>query len=190
MPEYYKTPTCPQAASCGGCEWLAVPYPIQLERKRAALAELFEPLGVEPQEVLGMEEPLAYRAKAMTPYQPGPKGTLVHGMYKQGTHKLVPCPSCLAEDPQARPIFETIAQLCRRFRIKAYDEDRGSGLLRHAVVRCAAATGQVMVTLVVNSKEFPRKREFVKALREAHPEVSTVVFNINTRDTNAVLGSR
>ncbi len=190
MPEYYKTPTCPQAAACGGCEWLAVPYPIQLERKRAALAELFEPLGVEPQEVIGMEEPLAYRAKAMTPYQPGPKGALVHGMYKQGTHKLVPCPSCLAEDPQARPIFETIAQLCRRFRIKAYDEDRGSGLLRHAVVRCAAATGQVMVTLVVNSKEFPRKREFVKALREAHPEVSTVVFNINTRDTNAVLGSR
>ncbi|MGN0038466.1 MAG: 23S rRNA (uracil(1939)-C(5))-methyltransferase RlmD [Coriobacteriales bacterium] len=190
MTEYYKTPTCPQAAQCGGCEWLAVPYPIQLERKRAALAELFAPTGVEPQEVVGMEEPLHYRAKAMTPYQPGEKGTLRHGMYKAGTHQLVACPSCLVEDPRARPILESIAQLCRSFRIKAYREDEGKGLLRHAVVRCAAETGQVMVTLVVNSKEFPHKKEFVKALREAHPEISTVVFNINTRDTNAVLGSR
>lgn len=190
MTEYYKTPTCPQAAQCGGCEWLAVPYPIQLQRKRAALAELFAPLGVEPQEVVGMEEPLHYRAKAMTPYQPGERGTLRHGMYKAGTHQIVPCPSCLVEDEQARPILETIAQLCRSFRIRAYREDEGNGLLRHAVVRCAAQTGQVMVTLVVNSKEFPHKKEFVKALREAHPEISTLVFNINTRDTNAVLGSR
>ena len=190
MTEYYKTPTCPQAAQCGGCEWLAVPYPIQLERKRAALAELFAPTGVEPQEVVGMDEPLHYRAKAMTPYQPGEKGALRHGMYKAGTHQLVACPSCLVEDPRARPILETIAQLCRSFHIRAYREDEGTGLLRHAVVRCAAETGQVMVTLVVNSKEFPHKREFVKALRDAHPEVSTVVFNINTRDTNAVLGNR
>ncbi len=185
----YKTYTCPQASKCGGCEWLSVPYPIQLERKKAALAELFEPLGVEPQDVMGMEEPLSYRAKVMTPFQPGKKGKPFHGMYKPGTHKLIPCPECLVEDPQARPILETIAQLCAKFHIPAYQEDKGRGLLRHAIVRCAANTGEVMVTLVINAKEFPRKKEFVRALRAQHPQVSTVVFNVNTRNTNAVLGN-
>ncbi len=185
----YKTYTCPQASKCGGCEWLAVPYPIQLERKKAALTELFEPLGVEPADVMGMEDPINYRAKIMTPYQPGKKGVPFHGMYKLGTHKLIACPECLVEDPQARPILETIAQLCARFRIPAYQEDKGRGLLRHAIVRCAAHSGEVMVTLVVNAKEFPKKKEFVRALRAKHPQVSTVVFNVNTRNTNAVLGN-
>ena len=190
MPEYYKTYTCPQAKDCGGCEWLAVPYEIQLKRKQEALRELFEPLGVEPEPIVGMSEPVAYRAKSMTPFQPSPKGSLIHGMYKLGTHKLVACPSCLVEDPQARPIFDSIAKLAREFHLKAYDEDHGGGLLRHAVVRCAANTDEVMVTLVCNSKEFPYKKEFVRALRDEHPEISTVVFNVNTRSTNAVLGNR
>lgn len=190
LSEYYKTYTCPQAKDCGGCEWLAVPYEIQLERKQEALKELFEPLGVEPEPIVGMDEPVAYRAKSMTPFQPGQKGKLVHGMYKLGTHKLIACPSCLVEDPQARPIFDSIAKLAREFKLKAYDEDRGSGLLRHAIIRCAANTDEVMVTLVCNSKEFPHKKEFVRALRAEHPEISTVVFNVNTRNTNAVLGNR
>ncbi len=190
MPDYYKTYTCPAAKDCGGCEWLAVPYEIQLKRKHDALAELFASLGIEPDAVVGMDEPCAYRAKSMTPFQPAPRGKLAHGMYKPGTHKLVDCDSCLVEDPQARPIFASIARLAREFRIKAYDEDRGSGLLRHAIVRCAANTDQVMLTLVCNSKEFPHKKEFVRALRDEHPEISTVVFNVNTRDTNAVLGNR
>ena len=45
-----------------------------------------------------------------------------------------------------------------------------------------------MVTLVVNRKEFPHKRAFVADLRDEHPEIATVVFNVNTRRTNAVLG--
>ena len=190
MPEYYKTYTCPISKDCGGCEWLAVPYEIQLKRKHDALTELFAPFGVEPDAVLGMDEPCAYRAKSMTPFQPGPRGKLLHGMYKQGTHKLVLCKSCLVEDPQARPIFDSIARLARGFRLKAYDEDRSSGLLRHAIVRCAANTDEVMVTIVCNSKEFPHKKEFVRALRDEHPQISTVVFNVNTRNTNAVLGKR
>ena len=189
-PVYYKTYNCPKARQCGGCEWLAVPYPIQLERKLATVTELFEPLGVTPDPIKGMDDPTAYRAKVITPFQPGEKGRLIHGMYKAGTHKIISCPQCLVEDPQARPIFDSIAKLARKFRIKSYDEDTGHGLLRHVVVRCAAHTGQVMVTLVVNSKEFPNKKEFVRALRAEHPEISTVIFNINTHITNAVMGTR
>ena len=185
-----ETFECPYAAKCGACEWLEVPYEEQLQRKQAYLEELFEPFGCAVEPIKGMREPVGYRAKVMTPFQPGPKGTLLHGMYEKGTHNIVEMQNCLVEDSAAQPIMRTIARLAREFRIKPYQEDTGHGLLRHAVVRVAKATGECMVTLVVNSKEFPRKKEFVRALRDEHPEIATVAFNINTHQTNAVLGTR
>lgn len=184
----YKTYTCPHAAQCGGCEWLSVPYPIQLSRKRAALGELFAPFGRDVDDIVGMDEPVAYRHKIMTPYAPGKGGKPRHGMYRRGTHDLVGMRTCLVEHKAGRPILESIAELAQGFRIPAYDENTGKGLLRHAIVRIGRVTGQVMVTLVVNRKEFPRKRAFVAALRKRHPSIESVSFNVNTRRTNAVLG--
>ena len=109
-------------------------------------------------------------------------------MYRRGTHDLVGMRTCLVEHKAGRPILESIAELAQGFRIPAYDENTGKGLLRHAIVRIGRVTGQVMVTLVVNRKEFPRKRAFVAALRKRHPSIESVSFNVNTRRTNAVLG--
>ncbi len=184
----YKTYTCPHAARCGGCEWLSVPYPIQLSRKRAMLEELFEPLECGVDTMIGMDEPLAYRHKIMSPFAPGKDGKPRFGMYERGTHELVEMRDCLVEHKFGRPILNSIAELAQGFHIPAYDENTGKGLLRHAIVRVGRSTGQVMVTLVVNRKEFPRKKAFVAALRKRHPSVASVSFNVNTRRTNAVLG--
>ncbi len=184
----YKTYTCPHAARCGGCEWLSVPYPIQLSRKRAMLEELFEPLGHGVDAVVGMDDPVAYRHKIMTPFAPSKEGKPRFGMYERGMHELVEARDCLVEHKAGRPILNSIAELAQGFHIPAYDENTGKGLLRHAIVRVARSTGQVMVTLVVNRKEFPRKKAFVTALRKRHPSIASVSFNVNTRRTNAVLG--
>lgn len=184
----YKTYTCPVGKKCGACEWLAVPYPIQLERKREGLQELFKDFDVKVEPVLGMEEPVQYRNKIMAPFVRGPKGQVRFGMYERGTHNIIPCDECLVEHPLGRPILKTIAGLMRKFRIEPYDEDTCRGLLRHVILRIAQSTDEVMVTIVINRKEFPRKKAFVRTLMDRHPEISTVVFNLNTRNTNAVLG--
>lgn len=184
----YKTYTCPVGGECGACEWLNVPYPLQLKRKKAAIEELLAEFDVPVHDVLGMDEPLGYRAKIQSPFVRGRAGKPHFGMYAKGTHRLVESEECLAEHPAGRLILRTIAELAQRFRIAPYDERTGTGLLRHAIVRVAQAGGQVMVTLVVNRKEFPHKKAFVAALRERHPDIATVVFNVNTRKTNAVLG--
>ena len=196
----YRTYTCPHAAKCGGCEWLSVPYPIQLERKRQALDELFEPLGIRAERVCGMEEPLAYRHKVMSPFAPGKRNGRGErgkrpkmprpqcGFYAKGTHDIVEVQKCLVEPRIGWDIINSILDIVQDFSILPYDEDTGSGLLRHVIVRIGKHTGQVMVTLVVNRKEFPRKKAFVQELRRRHPQISSVVFNVNTRKTNAVLG--
>lgn len=184
----YKTYTCPYARQCGGCEWLAVPYPIQLERKLNALNTLFEPFGVNCERIIGMEEPLHYRAKILSPFAPGKKGKPMCGMYARGTHDIVEISECLVEHKAGRPVLKSISELAQGFHIPAYNEDTGTGLLRHAIVRVSASSGKMMVTLVVNRKEFPRKKAFVQALRNRHPHIETVIFNVNTRRTNAIIG--
>ena len=188
----YKTPTCSIARSCGGCEWLSVPYPIQLKRKQAQVEELLAPLAsinnvtIEP--IRGMDKPLAYRHKAATPFAPGKGRTVRSGFYASGTHKIIASKECLVEDGQARAILNDVAYLAGQFNIHAYQEDRGKGALRHGVVRCGYATDDVMLVLVVNGQHLPREQEFIAALRKAHPELTSIFLNVNQKRTNAILG--
>ena len=188
----YKTPTCSIARSCGGCEWLSVPYPIQLKRKQAQVEELLAPLAsinnVTIKPIRGMNEPLAYRHKAATPFAPGKGRTVRSGFYASGTHKIIASKECLVEDGRARTILNDVAYLAGQFNIHAYQEDRGKGALRHGVVRCGYATDDVMLVLVVNGQHLPHEQEFIAALRKTHPELTSIFLNVNQKRTNAILG--
>ena len=190
----YKTYTCPIAKSCGGCEWLAVPYPIQLKRKQAQVEELLAEMvaqdggTIEP--IRGMEEPLAYRYKAATPFAPGKKGHIRSGFYAAGTHRIVRCESCLVEPERAREALNAVARIAESLGIAAYNEDSGRGMLRHAVIRLGYASDEALLTLVTNGDQIKREQQLVKELREACPWITSIVQNMNDRRTNAILGWR
>ena len=192
----YRTYTCPIAKRCGGCEWLSVPYPIQLRRKQEAMEELFAEVcqvdGIEVSPIHGMEDPRAFRQKAAAPYAPGAKGKnrIRTGFYQSGSHRIVWCEKCLAEDPRARAILNDVAHVAEHLGISAYQEDRGTGCLRNAVVRCGWRTDEVLLTIVTNGEQLPRSEDLVGALLDLHPEISSIVQNINDRRTNAILGRR
>ena len=186
----YKTYSCPVSRSCGGCEWLAVPYPIQLERKQRAIEELFDDISEDARllPIIGMDEPLRCRCKVIVPFARGKGGSLRYGLYAKGSHRIIERPDCLVEAEQATPILETIAKLAKSFKIVPYDEDTGRGFLRNVLLRIGHSTGQVLVCLVCAGDQFRSSKAFVRRLREAHPEVDTVVMNVNKRQTNVVLG--
>jgi 23S rRNA (uracil1939-C5)-methyltransferase len=96
----------------------------------------------------------------------------------------------MIEDEEADAIIRDIKGLLRSFKIKTYDEDTGYGLLRHVLIRKGFHTGQIMVVLVLGSPILPSKNNFVKALRKNHPDISTVVVNVNNKKTSMVLGDR
>ncbi|MFQ9209406.1 MAG: 23S rRNA (uracil(1939)-C(5))-methyltransferase RlmD, partial [Clostridium fessum] len=98
--------------------------------------------------------------------------------------------SCLIEDQKADEIIVTIRSMLRSFKIRVFDEDTGYGLLRHVLIRRGFTTGEILVVLVTASPVFPSKNNFVKALREKHPEITTIVQNINGRSTSMVLGDK
>ena len=112
------------------------------------------------------------------------------GMYERGTHRVIDSDECLLENREAKRIILTIRDLMRRFRIEPYDEDTDEGFLRHVQVRVGHTSGEIMVTVVTREDQFPGAKGFVRALREKHPSITTVVQNVNTRQTNVILGDK
>lgn len=121
--------------------------------------------------------------------KPAPGG-IISGVYKAGTHEVINIDACQIEDELSGAIIRDIRGLLHSFKIKTYDEDTGYGLLRHVLVRRGFHSGEVMVVLVLGSPVLPSKNHFVKALRELHPEISTVIVNVNDKRTSMVLGDK
>lgn len=180
---------CPAEKKCGACQLLSVDYTKQLKDKQRGLEELLKPYG-RVEGMLGMEEPYHYRHKVHAVFDRDRKGNILAGAYQENTHQVVSTEGCLIENEKAGAIIRTICRLLPSFRIKTYDEDTGYGLLRHVLIRVGEQTGQILVILVLASPILPSKNNFVKALRKEHPEITTVVVNVNDRKTSMVLGDK
>lgn len=180
---------CPAERKCGGCQYLDLSYAEQLKKKQKTVEKLLKSYG-RVNQIIGMEEPEHYRNKvhAVFDFQKG-RG-IVSGIYQEGTHHVVPVEECLLEDRRADAIIGSIRQLAKSFKLKAYDEDTGYGLLRHVLVRVGHATGQIMVVLVLGSPILPSKKNFVNALCKLHPEITTILLNVNNKQTSMVLGEK
>ncbi len=180
---------CPYAKKCGGCSYQGVPYDQQLSRKQKYTEDLLsEFCPVHP--IVGMEHPYHYRNKVHAVFSRRKDGSIVSGIYEENSRRVVPVEACQIENEEADAIIQTIRGLLRSFKITVYNEKSGVGLLRHVLVRTASNTDQILVALVVTSPIFPSKKNFVQALRKAHPRIKTVVLNINTQRTSMVLGKR
>lgn len=178
---------CSAAKKCGGCQYQGIPYRDQLKKKQKLVEELLKKYG-KVQPILGMENPYYYRNKVHSVFGRDRRGNLISGTYRAGTHEIVQAEECLIEDRKCQEIIRTIRGLLKSFKIKTYDEDTGYGLLRHVLVRRGFQTGEIMVVLVLGSPILPSKNNFVKALRKEHPEITTVVLNVNDKRTSMVLG--
>ncbi|SEN50032.1 23S rRNA (uracil1939-C5)-methyltransferase [Amphibacillus marinus] len=180
---------CPVVDRCGGCQIQQLSYDQQLAKKQTEVNKLLSKFAkVEP--IIGMTNPYYYRNKIHTTFAMNRKGQVISGKYQAGSHHVVPIDSCLIEDQRADEIVVSIRQMLRSFKIKPYHEDSRSGLLRHVLVRTGFQSGQIMVVLVLGSPVFPSRKNFIKALLEQHPEITTVVLNVNNKKTSMVLGDR
>ena len=180
---------CQYAKKCGGCDYQGLPYEKQLKEKQEYVRKnVGEFCKVLP--IIGMEHPYHYRNKVHAVFDIAKGGSVISGVYKAGTHDVVNIDSCRIEDETADAIIRDIRGLLRSFKIKTYDEDTGYGLLRHVLVRRGFHSGEVMVVLVLGSPILPSKNNFVKALRKLHPEITTVVLNVNDKKTSMILGEK
>lgn len=180
---------CPVYKKCGGCQLQNMSYPEQLKYKQNKAERYLKRFGkILP--IIGMDNPYHYRNKVQAAFYTSRNGKIISGVYQSGSHNVVGIDSCQIEDELADKIIAGVRKLMPSFKMTTYNEDTRRGFLRHILVKRGFATNQVMLVLVTGKPMFPSKNNFVRAIREKFPEITTIVQNINPYQTNLVLGDR
>ncbi len=176
---------CPLSGRCGGCSYVNIGYEDELLAKFILVEKFTSRFGtVSP--ILPSVPSVGYRCKIQAVCGMD-KGTLVTGIYRKGSHKLVPVRDCILEDPRAKDILSDIRRLSKGYGIIAYDEDLGAGELRHVLIRVGARTGEVLVALITAHMDFPHSKDFAAALHQRHPYIKSIVQIQNREKTSMVI---
>ena len=184
---------CETYSKCGGCSLRHIKYEETLKMKKQAVeTTLYKMLKKEinVKDTIGMENPYYYRNKVQAAFGLTRSGKIVSGVYQSSEKRIVNVDSCMTEDKKADEIIVEIRKMLPDFKIVPYNEFNGKGFLRHVLVKRSFVTNQIMVVLVGANAVFPQKAKFVSALLKKFPEITTVVFNVNSGRLSMLLGER
>lgn len=183
-----QTLQCPHRKKCGGCQLQNLTYQKQLSFKQVKVIKLLGRYH-HVKEIIGMEHPYHYRNKVQAAFGERHK-EIISGVYQSSTHNIVPVDNCLIEDQKADEIIVTIRALLKSFKLRAFNDVTMKGFLRHVLIKRGFSSGEIMVVLVTAVADFPKQSQFVNALLQRHPDITTVVQNINNKRTSLVLGEK
>ena len=186
-------PVCPIARPCGGCQLQMMDYQEQLRFKQKKIEDNLQRIGgfgelpMEP--IIGMEYPFRYRNKAQFPVGTDKNGALVTGFYAGRTHDIIPARNCWLGVEENQQVLDAVLGWMEEFRVPAYDEKNGTGLVRHILIRYGFRTGELMVCLVVTGESVPKKDALVKRLCRI-PGMTSITMSINRERTNVIMGNQ
>ena len=183
---------CRAPMSCGGCVYRNIKYEHELILKRDYVKNAFRKAGLPDVTVLDTahtERVTGYRNKGQYPVREV-QSRVRAGFFATKTHNLIPCEDCLLQPEVFGEIVAFVTNFAEKNKIRAYDEESGRGVLRHIYLRIAEKTGQIMVCLVINADKMICSAEFAEELVEKFPSVTSVMLNINKKNTNVILGEK
>lgn len=183
---------CPVAGPCGGCSLRHLDYAAELRAKQESVLDAFRRIGgleVPVLDILPSPEVDRYRNKVQFPVGVDKNGAPCIGFFAGRTHRIVPCPDCKLQPSVLNEIGNALCAFFAQQGIRPYDEQSGKGLVRHIFLRRGAHSGQIMVCLVCTRAKLPHAEQLCTALREQFPAISTILLNVNAKNTNVILGS-
>ncbi len=189
--KYRKTSDCETYKRCGGCDLRHVEYNETLKMKQNAVQSLVNKTlkeKIEVEETVEMENPLFYRNKAQYPVGLDKEGNPIIGVFANRTHEIIPIKECLIQNKASQKLAKFVLEFIKKNGISIYDEKARKGLIRHIVTKVGIKTNEVMLVLVINGREIPKEDELVKEVLEKFPNVKSIVKNINTKNTNVIMG--
>ena len=182
---------CPVAGPCGGCSLRHLDYAAELRAKQESVLDAFRRIGgleVPVLDILPSPEVDRYRNKVQFPVGVDKNGAPCIGFYAGRTHRIVPCPDCKLQPGVLNEVGNALCAFFAQQGIRPYDEQSGKGLVRHIFLRRGAHSGQIMVCLVCTRAKLPHAEQLCTALREQFPAISTILLNVNAKNTNVILG--
>ena len=184
---------CSVFKQCGGCTYRHISYAAELHIKQRQVYETLARIGgvrFDRQRIIPSPQTEHYRNKAQYPVRADENQKCIAGFFSKRSHRLVQSDECALQPPEFAMIVADVLSFANTHDIPPYDEGTGKGLLRHIYLRRAEATGQLMVCLVINAKELPHADDLIRVLTQAYPSIQSIVLNVNTENTNVILGKQ
>ncbi|WP_342488856.1 23S rRNA (uracil(1939)-C(5))-methyltransferase RlmD [Cytobacillus sp. FSL W7-1323] len=188
---YRVTAPCPIYKECGGCQLQHLSYEGQLLAKQKQVRDVLTRIGklenVTVHPTLGMSDPWRYRNKSQVPIGEH-EGGLIGGFYQQRSHQIIDMKSCLIQQEKNDEVIQKVKDICNKNGVRAYDEQRHKGDLRHIMARYGLVTGDVMIVLVTKAKDLPNRKKIIADITENIAGVKSIVQNVNNKKTNVIMG--
>lgn len=182
---------CETYKRCGGCNMRHIEYEETLIMKRNSVQALVNKTlknKIQVKNTIGMENPLYYRNKAQYPIGMNKENEPVIGVFARRSHDIIPINNCLIQKPISEQIAKFILEFITKNNISVYDEKSGKGIFRHLVIKVGVKTNEIMCILVINAHSFKNENKLVEELVKNFPNIKTIVKNINTKNTNVIIG--
>ena len=189
--KYRVESDCSTYKRCGGCNLRHIKYEKTLEIKQNAVQNLVNKTlnkKIEVSKTVEMENPFYYRNKAQYPVGIDKNGKPVIGIFANRTHEIIQMQDCKIQHSESEKIAKYIFSLCNKENLSIYNEVTRKGLLRHIVIKIGFKTNEIMCILVVNGKKIPNEAKIIEQTLNKFPNIKTIVKNINTKNTNVILG--
>lgn len=185
------TPDCAVFKKCGGCALRHIDYETECEYKRDYVKNNLRKIGkidAPVEETIFADSENFYRNKVMIPIREGENGKIQAGFFAARSHRLIECENCLLQPEIFSKIAKTTINLFEKHKTIPYNEETGKGIIRNLYLRISE-NGDIMLCFIVSSK-FSECEIISKEVVKAHPEIKTVLLNINKRRDNVLLGDK
>lgn len=189
--EHRTDEDCTTYKRCGGCSLRHIDYEETLKIKQNAVQTLVNKTlksKIEVEPTLGMDNPYHYRNKLQYPVGINKEGIPVMGVFANRTHEIIPVEKCLIQNEAAEKVAKDIFEFIKENKISIYDESTRRGLVRHIIIKIGIKTNEIMCIIVINGNQIPKEKELVKEIVAKFQNVKSIVKNINTKNTNVILG--
>lgn len=184
---------CSTYKRCGGCNLRHIKYDETLKIKQNLVQSLVNKTlknKIKVKETIGMENPYYYRNKAQFPIGKDKENNVVMGVFANRTHEIIPIEECFIQNKEIQKLSKFILEFIKENDISVYDETSRKGLIRHIVTKIGIKTNEIMCIIVINGKEIPKEKELTMQIIKKFPNVKTIVKNINTKNTNVIMGEK
>lgn len=182
---------CKDYNRCGGCNLRHMKYEETLKIKKAIIKNcLYKSFGqdIEVKDIIGMENPIFYRNKLQYPVAVNKDRQPIMGIYASRTHNIIPIHECYIQNETCQEIARDIFEFIKNNNISTYKEETLKGTIRHIVIKIGVKTKEILVTLVLNDKNFKYDDKFIEFITSKYPNIKTIIKNYNTKNTNVILG--
>ena len=164
---------CKVSYKCGGCDYRYIDYKYQLELKKEVLVNTFK--GYKVEDIIPDDNPYYYRNKVQIPLRDNKMG-----FYRKFSNDIVEFDDCLLESNLANQIIRDLKPLINEYKVSRY--------IRHILIKHAKETDEIMLGFIVNSFDIDIN-EIVNIITNKYPQIKSVIVNLNTTDSNVILGS-